>query len=161
MESESSTLTHSGATGNLANFAGMEAAGSGPDEWPWFCVTLVEVLVDRGLQVDDRVEATAPFAPALERGEECLHGIEPRAGRGREVERPAWMPREASPHLRMIVDGVVVDDSLDDPVGWHRPLDRIEKRMNSSWGWRCIHRPITVPSSTFSAANGVVVPWRW
>ena len=26
--------------------------------------------------------------------------------------------------------------------------------MNSSWRWRCMQRPITVPSSTFSAAKG-------
>src|ERR1700677_2474481 len=35
------------------------------------------------------------------------------------------------------------------------------KRMNSWWRrWRCMLRPITVPSMTFIAANGVVVPCR-
>ena len=32
--------------------------------------------------------------------------------------------------------------------------------MNSRWRWRCMQRPITVPSSTLSAANRVVVPCR-
>ena len=44
----------------------------------------------------------------------------------REVERPAGVPREPSLHLRMLVGGVVVDDSLDDPAGWHSSLDGIE-----------------------------------
>ena len=30
--------------------------------------------------------------------------------------------------------------------------------MNSWWRWRCMQRPITVPSSTLSAANKVVAP---
>ena len=33
----------------------------------------------------------------------------------------------------------------------------LRKRMNYSCLWRCIQRPITVPSSTLSAANSVVV----
>jgi hypothetical protein len=36
------------------------------------------------------------------------------------------MAREPSLHLRMLVGGIVVDDSLDDPAGWHCPLDGIE-----------------------------------
>lgn len=33
------------------------------------------------------------------------------------------------------------------------------KRMNSWWVWRCMQRPITLPSSTSKAANNVVVPF--
>jgi len=36
----------------------------------------------------------------------------------------------------------------------------LRKRMNSGCRWRCMFFPNTVPSSTFSAANSVVVPWR-
>jgi hypothetical protein len=36
----------------------------------------------------------------------------------------------------------------------------LRKRMNSTWRWRCMQRPMTVPSSTLSAANRVVVPCR-
>src|SRR6267154_445448 len=35
----------------------------------------------------------------------------------------------------------------------------LRKRMNSRWLRRCMQRPITVPSSTLSAASSVVVPW--
>ena len=37
------------------------------------------------------------------------------------------MPREPGLHVRMLVGGVVVDDSLDDPAGWHDPFDGIEE----------------------------------
>jgi hypothetical protein len=32
----------------------------------------------------------------------------------------------------------------------------LRKRMNSRWRWRCIQRPITLPSSTLSAADRLV-----
>ena len=38
------------------------------------------------------------------------------------------MPREPGLHLLMLMGGaVVVDDSLNNPAGWHRALDGIEK----------------------------------
>ena len=61
------------------------------------------------------------------RAEKNVYRIGPGARCRREVERPAWMPGESGLHLRMLVGGVVVDDSLDDPAGWHRPLDGIEE----------------------------------
>ena len=43
------------------------------------------------------------------------------------MEDETRMARQPGLDLRMLVGGVVVDDSLDDPAGWHRPLDGIEK----------------------------------
>src|SRR6266566_4512041 len=40
------------------------------------------------------------------------------------------------------------------PAGASRST-ALRKRMNSRWRWRCMQRPITVPSSTLSAANRV------
>ena len=60
----------------------------------------------------------------------------------------------------MLVRGVVVEDGVDQLAGRHRALDGIEEAMNSWWRWRAMHWPITLPSSTLSAANRVVVPWR-
>jgi hypothetical protein len=45
----------------------------------------------------------------------------------REVVGPARMPREPGLHLWMPMGGVVVDDSLNNPAGWHRALDGIGK----------------------------------
>ena len=50
---------------------------------------LGEVALDGGLQVDDRMEATAADALASERREEGLDCVEPGARGGREVEGPA------------------------------------------------------------------------
>src|ERR1700692_4746918 len=36
----------------------------------------------------------------------------------------------------------------------------LRKRMNSWCRWRCMLRPMTVPSSPLRAANSVVGPWR-
>ena len=53
------------------------SGGGGPAEGPRFCVALIEVLVDRGLQAADPVEAAAPYPLAGERREERLDGIQP------------------------------------------------------------------------------------
>ncbi len=46
------------------------------------------------------------------------------------------------------------------PLGVSRSIWR-RNFSHSAWVWRCWHWPITLPSSTFSAANSVVVPWRF
>jgi hypothetical protein len=57
-----------------------------------------EIAFDGGLQVDDGMEAAAPAALAGECGKECLDRVQPRSGRGREVEGPAWMSGEPVAH---------------------------------------------------------------
>jgi hypothetical protein len=37
------------------------------------------------------------------------------------------MPREPGLYLWMLMGGVVVDDTVNNPAGWHRALDGIEK----------------------------------
>ena len=88
---------------------------------------LIEVLVDCSLQTSDGVEAATPYPLAREGGEERFDRIQPGAGCRREVEGPARMPREPGLHLWMLMGGVVVDDSLNNPAGWHCALDGIEK----------------------------------
>ena len=117
-------------------------------------VVIVEEAVDSGLEVGDGPEDAALETALGQDGEEALDGVEPRRGGRREVERPARMARKPSPHGRMLVGGVVVEDRMDGladgnlvaPIDSQRPL--------------CMLRPITVPSSTFIAANRVVVPFR-
>ena len=61
----------------------------GPDERFGFTVVLAEIAVDRGLQINQRMEDTALQASAGEGGEEALDRIGPRArGRG-EMKGPA------------------------------------------------------------------------
>src|SRR3954468_6067304 len=90
-------------------------------------VGLVEIAVDSGLEVDDRSEDAALQAPLGERGEEGLDGVEPGArGRG-EVEGKAGVAGEPGNHLRLFVDGVVVEDDVDDLAGRDLCLDGVEE----------------------------------
>ena len=61
------------------------------------------------------------------RREECFDRVQPGAGCRREVEGPARMPREPGLNLRMLMGGMVFGDNLNNPAGWHRALDGIEK----------------------------------
>ena len=45
-------------------------------------------------------------------------------------------------------------------AGAHARRLALRKRMNSWCRWRCMQRPITLPSRTSRAANSVVVPFR-
>ena len=68
---------------------------------------------------------------------------------------------EPLPHLGVLVGGVVVEDRRGSPCRPARSRSTaLRKRMNSWCRWRCMHWPMTVPSSTLSAANRVVVPLR-
>jgi hypothetical protein len=57
----------------------------GPDKGLGFAVVLAEVPVDRGLEVDQRVEDAALHAPAGERGEEGLNCVDGRQSGGRPL----------------------------------------------------------------------------
>ena len=99
----------------------------GPDEGFRFSVVLAEVAVDRGLQVNKRVEHTALQAPAGKRGEEGLDRIGPGAGSGREMKHPARMPVEPGAHLGVLVDGVIVDDCVNQFAGRHGGFDPVQE----------------------------------
>jgi hypothetical protein len=93
---------------------------------------LGEVALDGGLQVDDRMEATAADALASERREEGLDRVEPGARGGREVEGPARVTLQPRPNRGVLVGGVVVDDGLNQLAGRDSAFDGLRKRMNSS-----------------------------
>ena len=76
------------------------------------------------------------------------------------MEDEAGMAGEPAQHLGVRVAAVVVEDDVDDLAGRNRALDRVQEAQELLCRWRCMQRPITVSSSTLSAANSVVVPWR-
>src|SRR5271165_1038056 len=91
------------------------------------CVVIVEEAVDRGLEVGDGSEDAALETALGQDGEEALDGVEP-GGRGRgEVERPARVAREPSPHGGMLVGGVVVDNRVDRLSDRNLALDGVEE----------------------------------
>ncbi len=104
-------------------------------------VVIVEEAVDRGLEVGDGSEDAALETALGQDGEEALDSVEP-GGRGRgEVERPARVARQPSPHGGMLVGGVIVDDRVDRLAGRNLALDGVEEAdellmAGSSFGMR-------------------------
>ncbi len=95
----------------------------GPGEGSWSVVGLGEEAIDGGLEVDDGSEDAA----LGQLGEEAFHGVEP-AGRGRgEVEDPSRMSPEPGAHLGVLVDGVVVQDGVDDLASRNLRLDGVQE----------------------------------
>ena len=70
------------------------------------------------------------------------------------------MADEPGAHLGVLVGGVVIDDGVNEFPGWHRGLDLVEEADEFLMAVALHVRPITVPSSTLSVANTVVVPCR-
>ncbi len=92
---------------------------------------LLEVAIDGGLKVNDRLEDAAPNTPSGESREEVLDGVEPEAGGWGEVEHPSRMTFELGADVGVFVRGVVVEDGVDDfPAGTSRST-AFRKRMNS------------------------------
>ena len=114
-----------------------------------------------GLQVSDRAEDTAANALSGHFGEEVLDRVEPGSrGRG-EVESPARMTRQPGQHFGMLMSGIVVEDDVDRQAGCHLALGGVEKSKEFEIPV-ALHAAgrITVPWSTLSAPNGMVVPCR-
>ena len=144
-----------------ADFGEDGFGGFGPHEGLWFIVVLLDVAVDGALEIGDRAEGAALEPAAGQRGEEALDGVQPGAGCRCEVEGPACMPAQPGDRFGVLVGAVVVEDRMDGLAG--RGTSRsmaLRKRMNSWCRWRCMQRPITVPSRTLSAANRLVVRLR-
>ena len=122
-------------------------------------IVLVEEAVDRGLQVHDGAKDAA-LEPAL-----CYVRVakKPSTALSQEadvsVECPSRVAFEPSSNIGMLVGGGVVDDGVDRPSHGNLFLDDIEE-ANELLMTMALLRPITVPSSTFMAANSVVAPCR-
>ena len=134
--------------------------GFGPDERLGFVVGFSDEAVDGGLKLDNPCKDDAFEALPGELGKQALDRIGPGAGSRGEVEGEARMPRQPSGDLWVLMGGVVVEHHVDRFVGRHLTFDGIEKADELLMRWRCIQRPMTLPSRMSRAANRVVVPWR-
>ena len=99
----------------------------GPCEGLWHLVGVPNEAVDGGLKIDNRTENAALEASPAELGEQAFDGVEPRARCRREVEGPASMAREPGADLRMLMDGVVVEDNVDQLAGRNLRLNGVEE----------------------------------
>ena len=99
----------------------------GPDEGFGVMVGLRDEAVDSSLEIDHASEDTALQSLLGKFGEESFDCVEPRARGRREVEGEARMAVEPLTHLRMLVDGVVVEDHAHKLSGWHLRLNGIQE----------------------------------
>jgi hypothetical protein len=60
----------------------------------------------------------------------------------------------------MFMGGIVVEDGVDDFTDENLSFDGIQEENELLMAVALHGLPITEPSSTFSTANSVVVPWR-
>ena len=120
-----------------------------------------DVQVDGQLQFGHAGEAVALDAVLGDVAEEALDHVQPRGAGGREVHDEARMLGQPGLHVGVGVRGVVVHDQMQLQVLGRLAVDQPQElqpllvpvpRLGT---WRS-----RVPSSVFSAANSVVVPWR-
>jgi hypothetical protein len=123
-------------------------------------LVLGEVSLDGSVQSDQQMEASAPNALAGRGWEEGLDSVQTQSEGSNKVKPPGRVPLQPRLHFWMLVGGEVVHHSMDRLSRRDSAPTVLKERMNSLWWWQCMQRPITVPSSTFSAANNVVVPCR-
>src|SRR6202167_4865446 len=90
-------------------------------------VGLRDEAVDSSLEIDHASEDTALQSLLGKFGEEPFDCVEPRARGRREVEGEARVPMEPLTHLRMLVDGVVVEDHVHKLSGRHLRLNSIQE----------------------------------
>jgi len=154
-----SALTQTDGTGQRSSLARMASADLVQTKGLGLTfIVFGKISLDRRLPTERKMPRRMRCRVIL--GEEVLHRIEPGCrGRG-EVKGPPRMARQPGQHFRMLVGGVVSRTTWIDLSAATSRSTVLRKRMNSLWRWRCMQRPMTVPSSRLSAANRVVVPCR-
>ena len=123
-------------------------------------IVVVEIVHDGFLQFVDALEDAAADAFSGDLGKEALDHVEPRAGRGREVQMEARMPLEPALYRGGLVGGIIIDDQMQVENGQRPLVDGLEKAEELAMPVAGHAFAMTVPSSMLSAANRVVVPLR-
>ena len=117
---------------------------------------LVDVLLNRLLQLGDAAERTA-FQPLLrEVAESAFDQVQLRTAGGREVQMEPGMSRQPRQDFRMLVRGVVVGDEMQ--VQLRRRLG-VDPSPSCKVGTRCCvtqprnSPPLIAPSTTSGAVS--------
>jgi hypothetical protein len=103
-------------------------AGS-PLEGLWALVSMLDPVVNRGLEFGDVVEGPSPDALASDFGEEPLNEVEPGTGCRREVQCEAFASRQPALNGRRLVGGVVVEDQVQIEMCGRLAVDGFQKRQ--------------------------------
>ena len=90
-------------------------------------IVVVEIVHDGLLQFVDALEDAAADAFSGDLGKEALDHVEPRAGRGREVQTEARMPLEPALYRGGLVGSIIIDDQMQVEIGQRPLVDGLEK----------------------------------
>ena len=101
----------------------------GPLEGFWVLVSMLDPVVNRGLEFGDVVEGSSPDALASDFGEEPLDEVEPGTGCRREAQREAFVSRQPTLHGRGLVGGVVVEDQMQIEMCGRLAVDGFQERQ--------------------------------
>src|SRR5450755_2371492 len=101
----------------------------GPLEGLWVLVSMLDPLVNRGLEFGDVVEGSSPDALASDFGEEPLDEVEPGTGCRGEVQCEAFVSHQPPFHGRRLVGGVVVEDQMQIEMCGRLAVDCFQKRQ--------------------------------
>ena len=111
-------------TGDFTEYFG---GSLGPDVGLGMAVVVVEIAHDGLLQFVDAFEDAAADALSGDLGKEPLDHVEPRAGRGREVQVKARVPLEPALYRGGLVSGIVVDDEMQVEMRQRPLVDEFEE----------------------------------
>ena len=109
-------------------------------------VCFSDEAIDSDWQINDGSEHAALEATAGEFGEEAFNRVAPGCGGWGKVERPAGILGQPLAYLRMLVGRILSTMAWITFTTGTCSSIVLRKRMNSSWRWRCMLRPMTVPS---------------
>ena len=124
---------------------------------------LVDISSNRFDELIDALEHPTANALLGDLAKPPLDQVEPRTARRDEVEVEPLVPLQPSPDLRMLMSRVVVHNQVEVQFGRRLGVDLLEELdelLMTVPRHALMHWAINCPSSTFSAANSVVVPFR-
>ena len=122
---------------------------------------VLQIGFDGAFELDSGAVSAATDLPLCERGEEALDLIYP-GSRGRsEVHVKARMTHQPATHGGGLVRAVVVHHQVYVELCGDVCFDGVQELQELTAAMAAMQFAMTSPVATSSAANSVVVPWRW
>jgi len=135
-------------------------SGFGPDEGFRMVIVDLQIALDHGFEFARAAEGAAPNLFGGERREPALDQIDPGGAGGSEVDMEAGPLGQPVADQGGLVGPVVIDNEMDLKRLGNIGVDGVEKLPE-------LHRPMATMALAdhaalkSSAANRLVVPWRW
>jgi hypothetical protein len=138
-----------------------DARGGGcPDERLRMAVVMRHIIFDGARQIRETAERASTNAFACDVRKPAFDEVQPRGAGRYEVAMVSRMGGEPGLDLRVRVRAVVIEDQVNAPTLRGRPIELREEPQKLGMPFSRRAPATTVPSSTFKAANRLVVPCR-